>query len=64
MDFKEIGWVWTGLKMLLLHIIYRAIKAVQAECVPAVFCSGIMHSQLSLVLELNKKNALCNWQYN
>jgi len=31
------------------------VKAVQAECVPAVFCSGIMHSQLSLVLELNEK---------
>jgi len=51
--------------MLLLHIIYRAIKAVQAECVlpscVAVFCSGIVHSQLSLVHELNEENALCNW---
>lgn len=52
-------------KMLLLHIIYRAVKAVQAECVlpscVAVFCGGMMHSQLSLVHELNEENALCNW---
>ena len=51
--------------MLLFHIIYRAIKTVQTECVlascVAVFCSGIMHSQLSLVHELNEENALCNW---
>jgi hypothetical protein len=50
--------------MLLLHIIYRAIKAVKAECVlascVAVFRSGIMHFELSLVHELNEENALCN----
>jgi len=51
--------------MLLLHIIYRAVKAFQAvgalpSCV-AVFCRGMMHSQLSLVHELNEENAMCNW---